>query len=185
MTVTVEEAQNYLPALLEQMNAGEQIVITRHERPIAMLIASPSSEFWEATSHTEELQSSPRICVMGTLLKVKDQAFSFKLKDGSEVEGLLVQGDPSEFAKLFGQGVVLYGKAVFLPTGRILRLEADDFRTATPNDEFFGRLPKSTVVPTNLEEIGRHNLLRLENVIGKWPGDETDEQVAEALRRLS
>ena len=39
MTVTVEEAQARLPELINQLAAGEEVVITRDEQPVAKLIA--------------------------------------------------------------------------------------------------------------------------------------------------
>ncbi len=41
MTVTVGayEAKTHLPRLLDQVEAGEDIVITRHGRPVARLVA--------------------------------------------------------------------------------------------------------------------------------------------------
>ncbi len=41
-TVTIEEAQAKLPELIQQLGAGEQLVITRNEQPIARLFAEPS-----------------------------------------------------------------------------------------------------------------------------------------------
>jgi antitoxin (DNA-binding transcriptional repressor) of toxin-antitoxin stability system len=38
-TVTIEEAQARLKALIEQMHPGEEIIITRDLKPVARLIA--------------------------------------------------------------------------------------------------------------------------------------------------
>jgi antitoxin (DNA-binding transcriptional repressor) of toxin-antitoxin stability system len=38
-TVTLEEAQARLPDLIEHLATGEELVITRNERPIARLLA--------------------------------------------------------------------------------------------------------------------------------------------------
>ena len=38
-TVTLEEAQANLPELIDHLAAGEQLVITRHQQPIARLVA--------------------------------------------------------------------------------------------------------------------------------------------------
>jgi len=38
-TVTLEEAQAKLPELIEQLTAGEELLITRNELPIARLTA--------------------------------------------------------------------------------------------------------------------------------------------------
>jgi antitoxin (DNA-binding transcriptional repressor) of toxin-antitoxin stability system len=38
-TVTLEEAQAHLPQLIERLQPGEEIVITRDQQPIARLLA--------------------------------------------------------------------------------------------------------------------------------------------------
>jgi antitoxin (DNA-binding transcriptional repressor) of toxin-antitoxin stability system len=38
-TVTLEEAQAHLPQLIEQLQPGEEIVITRDQKPVARLLA--------------------------------------------------------------------------------------------------------------------------------------------------
>lgn len=40
-TVTIEEAQAKLPELIEHLAAGEELIITRNQRPIARLLAEP------------------------------------------------------------------------------------------------------------------------------------------------
>lgn len=41
MTVTITQAQSHLAELIAKANAGEQIVITQDEKPIAQLVAAP------------------------------------------------------------------------------------------------------------------------------------------------
>ena len=38
-TVTLEEAQAHLPQLIERLQPGEEIVITRDQKPVARLLA--------------------------------------------------------------------------------------------------------------------------------------------------
>jgi antitoxin (DNA-binding transcriptional repressor) of toxin-antitoxin stability system len=38
-TVTIEDAQTRLPELIEQLHGGEEIVITRGDKPVARLVA--------------------------------------------------------------------------------------------------------------------------------------------------
>jgi prevent-host-death family protein len=40
MTVTIEEAQARLSQLVEQLRPGEEIIITRDEKPVARLIGA-------------------------------------------------------------------------------------------------------------------------------------------------
>jgi prevent-host-death family protein len=42
-TVTLEEAQAKLPELIEKLALGEEVIITRHQQPVAQLIPPPSA----------------------------------------------------------------------------------------------------------------------------------------------
>jgi antitoxin (DNA-binding transcriptional repressor) of toxin-antitoxin stability system len=43
-TVTLEEAQAQLPKLIEQLHPGEEIIITRDQKPVARLVGEPKPE---------------------------------------------------------------------------------------------------------------------------------------------
>ncbi len=43
-TVTLEEAQAQLPKLLEQLRPGEEIIITRDQKPVARLVGETQPE---------------------------------------------------------------------------------------------------------------------------------------------
>jgi len=49
-TVSIAEAKARLPALVQAAEAGEQVVITRHGKPVAEVtpIRAPSRQDWEA-----------------------------------------------------------------------------------------------------------------------------------------
>lgn len=42
-TVTIEEAQAHLTELIEKMEPGEELVITKNQQPVARLIAQPDT----------------------------------------------------------------------------------------------------------------------------------------------
>lgn len=44
MTVTLEEAQARLPDLIDQLAAGEELVITRDNCPVAQLVGLPAEK---------------------------------------------------------------------------------------------------------------------------------------------
>jgi antitoxin (DNA-binding transcriptional repressor) of toxin-antitoxin stability system len=43
-TVTLEEAQARLPKLIEQLHPGEEIIITRDQKPVARLVGETKPE---------------------------------------------------------------------------------------------------------------------------------------------
>ena len=44
LTVTLEEAQAQLPKLIEQLRPGEEIIITRDQKPVARLVGEAQPE---------------------------------------------------------------------------------------------------------------------------------------------
>jgi antitoxin (DNA-binding transcriptional repressor) of toxin-antitoxin stability system len=42
-TVTIQEAQSHLPEILDRLTPGEEVVITRDDRPIATIRAASST----------------------------------------------------------------------------------------------------------------------------------------------
>lgn len=60
-TASIAQAKSQLSALISQAAAGEEIVITKHGRAVARLVAEPAQPFgWEALAEwvkQEELHS--------------------------------------------------------------------------------------------------------------------------------
>lgn len=125
---------------------------------------------------------SARVRVEGTLetIRASDASFVLKLDDGRELPCLLVGRPVEEFARLLNRRVLAFGTAVPSAGGSMLRLDVDGY---LPNDggPFFRSLPPGQWTADEKEEMAR----RLGDVIGKWPGDETDEEIEKALRELS
>jgi hypothetical protein len=72
-------------------------------------------------------------------------------------------------------------------TGGFLRLEADAIRDATASDSLFAFLPTAIEqkIARPYAPAPRHRQLHArESFLGKWPGDETEEQLLAALREL-
>jgi hypothetical protein len=130
-----------------------------------------------------------RLKLYGTLdmLRASTQGFEIRLNSGAKAPGVLVQGDVRKLQGFLGCPVTVYGTAVYRPSGRLLRIDADEIVQASEQDRFF------TTIPPGIPPLGcskqslKEQAARggLAAIVGKWPGDETDEQVQEALRRLS
>ncbi len=130
-----------------------------------------------------------RIRLVGTLdmVRASNLTFALQLDEDEEVRGVLLEGSIEELASLLNQRVLVLGKAVYRASGRILRIDTEEFRAAAGPDDFFSRLPQ----PPRLQ-LDRKALLHdqqhkkgVRAIFGKWPGDETDEQIEQALKELS
>jgi len=133
--------------------------------------------------------SSQRVRVSGTLETIRhsDRMFTLLVESGKSVKGIADGLAAKQLVELFGQSVVVSGIAVFRASGALLRIDADSIEPAGSDAAVWAR------VPTPLFRIMDTVSLRqpqgprsgVNAVIGQWPGDESDEEIAIALRELS
>lgn len=126
-----------------------------------------------------------RVRVSGTLdmLRDSDRAFDLLLSDGARVRGVWEE-DLGSILTLWGRQVVVDALAVFRPSGGLLRIEAGAMEEAGADDAYFSKLPKPA--PTRLDLRAAHQVQAantgLAAVYGKWPGDESEDQLLAALK---
>jgi hypothetical protein len=124
------------------------------------------------------------------LLRHSDLVFTLVLEAGDVIRGV-VAGDglePARLGALWGQPVQVWGLARFRPSGAILRVEAERIEPAGEAE-----LAMWSAVPAPLDGPGEPAALHvpqgrrsgLTAIVGQWPGDETDEEVMDALDALS
>jgi hypothetical protein len=143
-----------------------------------------------ATARTfyDTTPGSRRVKVFGKLdmVRASTQRFAFILPSGEEAQGILREGDICDFQGLLSKPIVVFGRAVYRPSGRLLRVDADKIGAGSDADQFFGTIPHGIpaqpIVGKTPATAGKGGV---NAIFGKWPGAESDEQVAEALRRLS
>ena len=120
------------------------------------------------------------------MIRKSTSSFAIKVKDGQEVRGVLTEGEISRVTDFFGQDVLVLGKAIYRPSGRLLRIDADEVMLAGEHDQFFSAIPKPRRARYDLREVLREQQHKngISAIFGKWPGDETDEDIARALQEL-
>ena len=81
------------------------------------------------------------------------------------------------------------GTAVFRASAAVLRIDAEDIRLAAPADRFFAKLPTPGAQSNRrLHQVG-FRVPQLANggmhrVYGRWPGDETDDDILRTLSEI-
>jgi len=128
-----------------------------------------------------------RVRVVGVLdmLRASNQTLALKMDDGQEIRGTLIEGGIDRLAPLLQSRIIVFGKALFRPSGRLLRVDVDEFRTATDADQFFAKTPKPMGSRRLTPLDHKVNAEALRAAFGQWPGDETDEEIEAALKELS
>ena len=131
-----------------------------------------------------------RIIASGTLdeLAGSKRTFIIKQADGSQIRGILPSGDPADFARYFGQQIVVDGEAVFRPSGQLSHLVVTGIHAATENDAIWENVPiqvstSGSIGAPRSQIAQRRNQLAM--VRGKWPGNESDEELVAALEEIS
>jgi hypothetical protein len=130
-----------------------------------------------------------RVRIVGTLdmLRASTQSFAVKLAGGDEVRGGWPSGDVRDLHDLLNRDVLVVGKAVYRPSGELLRVDASDVRSANGEAAMWSHVPAPRKAPLDLTSLRKRQGPRsgLAAIIGRWPGDETDDEVARALEDLS
>lgn len=141
--------------------------------------------------HLHETIPEPRrVRLAGKLdtIRYSDRAFTLVTAEGKTVRGVLAEGGPELLKPLFGRIAVISGMAHFRPSGRLGRVDAEHITIGTEDEAaLWAEVPKPLNLPLDLQGLRRPQGPRtgLNAMIGKWPGDETDEEIIAALEELS
>ena len=142
-----------------------------------------------ADSMSRETPPPQAVRVMGRLdmIRASTRAFAIKLPDDVDVRGVLMQGEVGKLAHLLERDVLIVGKAVFRPSGGLLRVDADAVSAARSSDECFARVPEPRLrkLDVKRELQDQRHKAGVAAILGRWPGDESSEEVEQALREMS
>ncbi|MBI5547196.1 MAG: hypothetical protein HY901_25220, partial [Deltaproteobacteria bacterium] len=131
-----------------------------------------------------------RVKVAGRLEEIRysDCRFGLVLESGAILQGAALGVGHQTLKDHFGRVVVVTGMAAFRPSGRPLRVDAERIEPASERE---GRLwsapPKPLLAPLPARQLRDEQRAKagLAALMGKWPGDESDEQVRAVLEGLS
>jgi hypothetical protein len=179
---------------LTRFNKGIDGVFQRMEVTGHRYAPSSPAVLDKAVIHTAQQfsRTTPRaqqVRVMGRLdmIRASTASFALKLRDGDEIRGVLAEGEIGHLSGLFQKDVLILGKAIFRPSGRLLRIDAEEVLPASDADQFFSKSPVSQGRRIDLRDLHREHQQKrgIAAIFGKWPGDESDDQIDAALRQLS
>ena len=131
-----------------------------------------------------------RVRVAGRLetIRYSDCRFVLTLADGASMGGTAIDLGNEVLRESFGRTVMVTGRAVFRPSGRPLRIDAEKIEAASDRDALIWSSPPKPLLPSFAPKAIREEQRSkggLSAVFGKWPGDESDEEVQAALDSLS
>ena len=92
----------------------------------------------------------------------------------------------TEIKEYFGRDITLTGIAYYKPGGQLSYVAMESFGKPGNGDKFFSKKPDKLSmqqqIAIQIREGKKNN--PLDDVIGKWPGDETDEEFEQMLKAL-
>ncbi|MCC7493998.1 MAG: hypothetical protein IT204_16695 [Fimbriimonadaceae bacterium] len=151
-----------------------------------------TSKLWD-TARTMLAKTPParRTRLVGELdaVRFSTGAFALRLDDGHEVKGVVEPEQLQLLRRLVASGerVLVRGDAVFKPSGQLLLINAEEVCGGAGEAALWSRLPSFAQGSVKSQRLHRRQTQKtgLAAIIGQWPGDETDDEIAAALRELS
>lgn len=124
--------------------------------------------------------------VAGTLdtISVSRSDVILKLKDGTKVPARMEDHDPESLGALFGKEVVVSGMAHYRPSGRLLMVDVESIGKAGPNDHLFEMAPVARKRLPVATLVAQDDSSGVSAFFGTWPGEESEDELLEALRAI-
>lgn len=120
------------------------------------------------------------------VIRHSDHAFALMLEDGRAIRGVADPDLDHTMKKWWGEKVVVEGQAVFRPSQNLLRVEAHKIDLAEKGDAIWSAIPAPLFPDLSLQALheAQGPKAGLAAIIGKWPGNESDETLLESLDAL-
>ncbi len=168
-----------LIAMYIPQNSGPEHGVMRVDEQVALKAAELS-----------ERTPSPRpVRVSGQLDMIRHSTRSFELllEERKPVRGVLEDPAAMDTLKsLLGRKVVVVGKAVYRPSGALLRIDAQGVASGQGESKLFEKVPgpvEKRPAPVRYKP-GEQAKRGVPGFFGKWPGEETDEELLAMLKEL-
>ncbi|MDZ4782448.1 MAG: hypothetical protein SGJ19_19555 [Planctomycetia bacterium] len=133
--------------------------------------------------------ASSRVRLVGVLdmIRVSTQTFGIRLDSGEEVRGVLPEGSIDDVKQLLNRRVLLLGSAVYRASGRLLRVDAESVALGENEPALWSKMPQPGTSRLDLGKLRKLQGPRsgMAAIMGRWPGDESDDDIAVALEKLS
>jgi hypothetical protein len=121
------------------------------------------------------------------MIRHSTRSFGLKLEDGGEVRGVLETHEQMEDLKQFlGKKLLVLGRAVYRPSAKLLRVDAEGFETGEGQPLLFAKVPPARETRPALVRMKpvSHQRQGVPAFFGTWPGEESDEDFERILVEL-
>ena len=115
------------------------------------------------------------------MVRYSTRSFGLLLERGDEVLGILQEGDPELLQRHLGKEITVFGKAIYRPSGTLLRVDAQEISDTTEGREAFSTIPGPLARTIRLEKKPQSSRTGVSAFFDTWPGEETDAELLAAL----
>ena len=129
-------------------------------------------------SATTPASRQVRIAGMLDMIRHSTRGFSLRLESGEEVHGVMESAEGlGALPGFFGRPVLIPGRAIYRPSGRLLRIDAAGIEDGVGSSSLFAKVPLSQAARPaassrlKASDAGKRGVAAF---FGTWPGDETD-----------
>lgn len=155
------------------------------DQPVAVdqAVVTSADELTRSTPQPRQI----RIAGVLDMIRASTNTIGVKLDKGQEIRGVLLHGDATQIHDLLNEKVTLLGKAIYRPSGNLLRVDVAEVRSMQDEDAFFTQVPTPQRAAKDREVVveQQRRTSNIAAIIGRWPGDETDAEIELALQELS
>jgi hypothetical protein len=139
---------------------------------------------------SDQTPSPRQVRLVGKLDMVRHstRSFGLLLADGAEIHGVLVDGALGLLQDYFGKDITILGKAIYRPSGTLLRVDASEILPPAGSRQAFSSVPPALRRTGGIErkqsmprQTSRNGVA---SFFGTWPGEETDQDLLRALEEV-
>lgn len=121
------------------------------------------------------------------MIRRSTRSFGLQLDDGTEVQGVLESADEVDgLQKFLGKRVLILGRAIYRPSGSLLRIDAHAIEQGEGQPSIFSIVPPSPSrrIPQVRRVSAGHGCDSFSSYVGCWPGNETDDEWKKMMLEL-
>jgi hypothetical protein len=109
------------------------------------------------------------------------------LDSGDRVTGVYPEEISDLLRKLWQRRVLVLGTRIFRASGNLLRVEAESIEDGTNASSIFSTPPVASGSRLDPSRLRKTQGARsgMAAIMGRWPGDETEEEIEAALEQIS
>jgi hypothetical protein len=164
----------------------EELIISNNN--VTPTIKLKREDFSKIKELEESYPEPQNIVVNGKIdvLQYSKSKVTINTDEGSIYGILKDNGLALEIKQYWGSEATVHGIGHFKPNGRLNFIEIERIYQSTPEDKYFSKLPFAETVQQQVlkQVVGKTNRNWAAQILGQWPGDESDEEFDKLLNDI-